>query len=73
MDWKALYAFLETARVGELFARRDAVYQLLHQRRLHDRGVIRDARRIVRLIDQELLARAEASAQGRGPHRQGGS
>ena len=52
MDWKALYAFLETARVGELFARRDAVYQLLHQRRLHDRGVIRDARRIVRLIDQ---------------------
>lgn len=55
--WKTLYAWLETARLEDITAKRQQVQQLLRQS--NDAGFKADIRRVLRLLDEELLARAE--------------
>lgn len=63
--WRLFYRWLEGARKGALIARRDAVRELLRNRELQDPDVIAAARRIIRLIDAEMVARAEVMALGK--------
>jgi hypothetical protein len=67
--WRSFYRWLETARKGALIARRDAVRELLRNRELQDRDVIAAARRIIRLIDEEMVARAEVFDLVKGRNR----
>jgi len=48
--------FLETASEDELLTKKNAVQHLL-ETELTEEGVIRDARRIIKMIEEEILAR----------------
>ncbi|MGH8566536.1 MAG: hypothetical protein ACREXU_00595 [Gammaproteobacteria bacterium] len=56
-DWIDLYRWLETAKLGEIFARRDKAREVLRQ--LRDPDIRADVRRIIREMDWELVARAD--------------
>ncbi len=58
--WKILFTWLETANLEELHHKRNLVQQMLGQ--IHDRGLKADIRRILRFMDEEILARAELSS-----------
>ena len=53
---KDLYKFIETASVSELFQKRDAVQELIDCGKLGE--TLGDAKRIMRMINEELLIRA---------------
>jgi hypothetical protein len=55
--WKTLYAWLETASLEEISAKQQTVRQLLGESR--DRDLKADIRRILRFMDEEMVARAE--------------
>jgi len=55
--WKTLYAWLETASLEEISAKQQTVRQLLGES--HDRDLKADIRRILRFMDEEMVARAE--------------
>ncbi|WP_071156321.1 hypothetical protein [Methylomonas sp. LWB] len=55
--WKSLFCWLETASVDEIRHKQDVVRQMLGQTR--DLDFKTDIRRILRFMDEELLARAE--------------
>jgi dephospho-CoA kinase len=56
-DWIDLYRWLEAAKLGEIFARRDKAREVLRQ--LRDPDIRADVRRIIREMDRELVARAD--------------
>ena len=56
-DWIDLYRWLESAKPGEIFARRAKAREVLRQ--LRDPDIRADVRRIVREMDRELVARAD--------------
>ena len=56
-DWIDLYRWLEAAKPGEIFARRDKAREVLRQ--LRDPDIRADVRRIIREMDRELVARAD--------------
>ncbi len=56
-DWIYLYHWLEAAKLGEIFARRDKAREVLKQ--LRDPDIRADVRRIIREMDRELVARAD--------------
>ena len=55
--WKTLYAWLETASPEDITAKRHLIRQMLGQS--NDSGLNADVRRVLRLMDEEILARAE--------------
>jgi hypothetical protein len=55
--WKTLYTWLETASLEEIRTKQQTVRQLLGESR--DRDLKADIRRILRFMDEELVARAE--------------
>jgi hypothetical protein len=55
--WKTLYAWLETASLEEIKAKQQTVRQLLGES--SDRDLKADIRRILRFMDEEMVARAE--------------
>lgn len=55
--WKTLFCWLETANIEEIRDKQSAVRQMHDQ--IEDRDLQADIRRILRFMDQELLARAE--------------
>lgn len=57
--WKILFSWLETASLEDIHHKRNLVQQMLSQ--IHDHGLKYDIRRILRFIDEEILARAELS------------
>jgi len=56
-DWIDLYRWLDAAKLGEIFARRDKAREVLRQ--LRDPDIRADVRRIIREMDRELVARAD--------------
>jgi hypothetical protein len=56
-DWIDLYRWLDAAKPGEIFARRDKAREVLRQ--LKDPDIRADVRRIIREMDRELVARAD--------------
>jgi dephospho-CoA kinase len=56
-DWIDLYRWLDVAKLGEIFARRDKAREVLRQ--LRDPDIRADVRRIIREMDRELVARAD--------------
>ena len=59
-EWKSFFRWLDQAGAEELRRRKAKIAALC--RDIDDRGVKADARRMIRLIDQDLLAR-ESVAQ----------
>ena len=57
--WKILFSWLETTSLEDINHKRNLVQQMLGQ--IHDRGLKSDIRRILRFMDEEILARAELS------------
>lgn len=57
--WKILFTWLETASLEDIKHKRSVVLQMLDQ--IHDRGLKADIRRILRFMDEEVLARTEIS------------
>ena len=57
--WKILFSWLEIASLEDINHKRNLVQQMLGQ--IHDRGLKSDIRRILRFMDEEILARAELS------------
>lgn len=55
--WKTLYAWLETANPEDITAKRHLVRRL--QCQSNDPGLKTDIRRVLRLLDEETLVRAE--------------
>jgi len=55
--WKTLYAWLETASLEEIRTKQRFVQQLLGESR--DRDLKADIRRVLRFMDEEIVARAE--------------
>jgi hypothetical protein len=55
--WKTLYAWLETASLEEIKNKKRCVQQLLGES--SDRDLKADIRRILRFMDEEMVARAE--------------
>jgi len=55
--WKILFCWLENASLEEINCKRQLVQKLLDQ--ITDRGLKADIHRILRLLDEEILARAE--------------
>ena len=55
--WKTVFCWLETASSEEISDKQSAVRQMHDQ--IEDRDLQADIRRILRFMDQELLARAE--------------
>ncbi|MBD9362294.1 hypothetical protein [Methylomonas fluvii] len=55
--WKCLFCWLETASVDEIRHKQCVVRQMLDQTR--DPDLKTDIRRILRFMDEEMLARAE--------------
>ena len=53
---KSIDRWLETARKGELLARRDRAYELL--REVRDPGMKAALRAFIRAVDEEIVARA---------------
>lgn len=56
--WKEFYAWMDSARQGDLYAKRDYFQELVDSGRL-DLETRGDAKRCIRLINQELVARYE--------------
>jgi hypothetical protein len=56
-DWADFFAWLDRATIAEIMASRDRAYEL--RRTLKDPDYRSDLRRMIRLIDQELLTRAD--------------
>lgn len=57
--WKILFSWLEIASLEDINHKRNLVQQMLGQ--IQDRGLKSDIRRILRFMDEEILARAELS------------
>ena len=55
--WKTLYCWLETASLEEITAKQQLVRQMLGES--NDLDLKADIRRILRLMDEEFVARAE--------------
>jgi len=55
--WKTLYCWLETASLEDITAKQQLVRQMLGES--NDLGLKTDIRRILRLMDEEFVARAE--------------
>lgn len=55
--WTEYFTWLEGARIGEIIAARDQAYEL--RRTLKDRDYRADLRRMIRLMDEELVTRAD--------------
>ena len=55
--WKTLYCWLETASLEEITVKQQLVRQMLGES--NDIGLKADIRRILRLMDEEFVARAE--------------
>jgi hypothetical protein len=55
--WTDFFAWLDRAPIAEIFVARDKAYEL--RRTLKDRDYRADLRRMIRLMDQELLTRAD--------------
>jgi hypothetical protein len=56
-DWTDFFAWLDRATIAEIMASRDRAYEL--RRTLKDPDYRSDLRRMIRLMDQELLTRAD--------------
>jgi hypothetical protein len=63
--WKAFFRWLEQA-IPEELQRRKAELLEFARKKLDDPDVKADAKRMVRLIDQELLAHASVSRRSKG-------
>ena len=61
--WKTLYAWLETASPEEITTKQHLVRQMLGES--NDLGLKTDIRRILRLMDEEFVARAELANNAR--------
>jgi len=57
--WKTLYCWLETASLEEITAKQLVVRHLLGES--NDPGLKTDIRRILRLMDEEFVARGEVA------------
>ncbi len=55
--WKTLYCWLETASLEDITIKQQLVRQLLSES--NDLGLKTDIRRILRLMDEEFVTRAE--------------
>lgn len=55
--WRDFYRWLDRATVAQLFAARDAAYE--QRRQVRDPDLRRDLRRMIRLLDEELLTRSD--------------
>ena len=55
--WKTLYCWLETASLEDITVKQQLVRQMLGES--NDLGLKTDIRRILRLMDEEFVARAE--------------
>ena len=55
--WKTLYCWLETASLEDITIKQQLVRQMLGES--NDLGLKTDIRRILRLMDEEFVARAE--------------
>jgi len=55
--WKTLYGWLDTASLEEITTKQRLVRQMLGES--NDLGLKTDIRRILRLMDEEFVARAE--------------
>ena len=55
--WKTLYCWLETASLEDITTKQQLVRQLLGES--NDLGLKTDIRRILRLMDEEFVTRAE--------------
>ena len=58
MQMKEIVRFVDGASTSELLRKREAVQELIDMGGL-DSGTRADARRVIKLINEELLARAE--------------
>lgn len=56
--WRDFNAWLDTANINKLFLKRDVLTQLIEDGDL-DRDTVRDAKQMIRMINQEIVARAE--------------
>jgi hypothetical protein len=65
--WKDFHKWLEGASIGQIFAARDKAYEM--RRTLKDKDTRGDVRRMIRLMDHELLARSELAVLIRGDRR----
>ncbi|UOA07342.1 hypothetical protein [Methylobacter sp. S3L5C] len=57
--WKTLYCWLETASLEEITVKQQLVQHMLGES--NDLGLKTDIRRILRLMDEEFVARAEVA------------
>jgi hypothetical protein len=55
--WKDFFGWIDRATVGELFAARDAAREDL--RKIRDPDTRSDIRRMIRLMDEELVTRSD--------------
>ncbi|MEA3410079.1 MAG: hypothetical protein U9R74_00890 [Pseudomonadota bacterium] len=60
--WRDFYNWLDSARIGEIFSARDRAYEKTRELRSKDPDTRRDLRRMVRLMDEELVMRSELAA-----------
>jgi len=58
--WKILFCWLENASLEDIDCKRQLVQKMLDQ--ITDRDLKADIRRILRLLDEEILARAELAS-----------
>ena len=66
---REFFRFVETATPAELFVRRDRLYEARRElKRLRARSYLAEVNGAIRVIDEELSARAEVSAL-RDPRR----
>jgi|GEM_PF-688748 hypothetical protein len=56
-DWIDFFAWIDQAPIGGIMAARDRAYEV--RRTLRDPDYRSDLRRMIRLMDQELLTRAD--------------
>ena len=59
IDWEAHFRFLDTASIGELFARRDLAYEV--RRQLVSPEALYLCNKVIKTIDAELVARGECA------------
>ena len=60
-EWKCFFRFIDEGREAELQQRKDALADVLQK--VTDSGVRSDIRRMLRLIDEEVLIRQNLSSR----------
>jgi len=68
--WRSFFAWLDSAEEAELYAKRDYFRELIQSGKL-DRETLGDAKRCIRAINQELVARYEVTTLARRASRRG--